>query len=305
MNYGSKLISKILLISVIPIGFILLFSSKLSLSSFERVNIDSKIEFFKPLIEKYAIAGGDTNFILSLIKDLHTEFNEKYVRINISGYLKKSDYSHYSNVRSVNNTRDFLEKYRIDFDSCETKYPVPREIIAAIIWIETRNGTYLGKNNIASVFLSTALADSPEFIEMNKNYARKLYSSSQKDLQAVEAEIIQRAHKKADWALGELLALEKIYLSTNISVFDLKGSFAGAFGMPQFLPSSFIKWAVDGDNDGMVDLYNPVDAIYSIANYLRTNGWDTTSTGQRAAIFHYNNNNSYVDAVLNLASKAK
>lgn len=305
MKYRSKILIKILLISVIPIGFILLFSSKISLSSFEAINIDSKIEFFKPLIEKYKIAGGDTIFLRYLLIDPRSEFDEKYVRINISGFLKKSDYSHYYNARSVNNTRDFLYKYRENFDSCESKFPVPKEVISAIIWIETRNGTYLGRNHIASVFLSTSMADRPEFIEMNENYARKLYSSSQKDLQTIDEEIIRRAYKKADWALNELLALEKIYKGTNIPVLDLKGSYAGAFGIPQFLPTSFVKWAIDGDNDGTVDIYNPVDAIYSIANYLRTNGWDSTSFGQRTAIYHYNNNNNYVDAVLNLASKVK
>jgi membrane-bound lytic murein transglycosylase B len=305
MKNRSKIITKVLLIAIFPIGFIILFSSKISLSSLEAVNIDAKIEFFRPVIEKYTAAGGDTNFIRSLIMDKRSEFNEKYVKINISGFLKKSDYSHYYNARSVNRTKDFLAKYHEDFDSCAIRYSVPREVIAAIIWIETRNGSYLGLNYVASVFLSTAMADRSEYIEMNINNAKKIFYQSKEDIQALETQIRQRAIKKSNWALGELLALEKIYLSTNISVFDLRGSYAGAFGMPQFLPSSFMKWGIDGNDDGIVDLYNPVDAIYSVANYLKTNGWDSTLIGQRAAVFHYNNNNSYVDAVLNLASRAK
>jgi membrane-bound lytic murein transglycosylase B len=305
MKNRSKIITKIILIAIFPIGIIILFSSKISLSSFEAINIDAKLEFFKPVIEKYAALGGDTNFIRSLIMDRRSEFNEKYVKINISGYLKKSDYSHYYNARSVNNTREFLEHYNLDFESCAAKYSVPREVIAAIIWIETRNGSYLGRNHIASVFLSTAMADRPEYIELNINNAKKMFYQSQTDMQALEKQIKQRAAKKADWAIGEILALEKINAGTGFSVFDLRGSYTGAFGIPQFLPSSFVKWAIDGDGDGTIDLYNPVDAIYSVANYLKTNGWDSTLAGQRAAVFHYNNNNNYVDAVLNLAMRAK
>ena len=54
----------------------------------------------------------------------------------------------------------------------------------------------------------------------------------------------------------------------------LKGSYAGAMGYGQFMPSSFRAYAVDFDGDGMADIWNnPVDAIGSIANYLSENGW--------------------------------
>jgi membrane-bound lytic murein transglycosylase B len=59
--------------------------------------------------------------------------------------------------------------------------------------------------------------------------------------------------------------IEKKY---NINFNDINGSWAGAFGIPQFLPSSFLKFAVDGNGDGVIDLFDMEDAIYSVGNYL-------------------------------------
>ena len=62
----------------------------------------------------------------------------------------------------------------------------------------------------------------------------------------------------------------------GIDPFSLKGSYAGAIGLPQFMPSSIRKFAVDFDGDGKIDLRNsPVDAIGSIANFLVNHGWQT------------------------------
>jgi len=55
--------------------------------------------------------------------------------------------------------------------------------------------------------------------------------------------------------------------------FKPKGSYAGAMGLGQFMPSSFHKWAVDFDRNGKRDLWNPVDAIGSVANYFAAHGW--------------------------------
>jgi membrane-bound lytic murein transglycosylase B len=66
----------------------------------------------------------------------------------------------------------------------------------------------------------------------------------------------------------------------GIDPFSLQGSFAGAVGMPQFMPGNILKYGVDFDGDGVVDLRNsPSDAIGSVANFLVQHGWDRTATG--------------------------
>ena len=61
----------------------------------------------------------------------------------------------------------------------------------------------------------------------------------------------------------------------------LRGSYAGAMGYGQFMPSSFTKYAVDFDGDGHIDLWNPRDAIGSVANYFKQHGW---VSGDRVAV---------------------
>jgi membrane-bound lytic murein transglycosylase B len=296
----------------IMLFIIILFSSKISLLSFESTDINAKIGFFAPAVEKFITAGGDSAFIYKIISNPQTAFNERYVKVYLGWSVKRADYSHFYNSRSIDGAKEFLEEFKSVFDSCEKIIPVPRDIIAAIIWIETRNGSYLGNHPVASVFLSAALADRSDFVEQNAAAARKLFSSRIESSnnpdsvrRAVDEQIRVRSDKKVAWAVDELLALQKIEKSTGADALSIRGSYAGAFGIPQFMPSSYLRWGRDGDGDGAVDLFNPADAIFSAANYLHSNGWDSTVVGQRAALYHYNNSESYVDAALNLAARAR
>jgi membrane-bound lytic murein transglycosylase B len=88
--------------------------------------------------------------------------------------------------------------------------------------------------------------------------------------------------RRADFFKGELINALKIIDNENISPGDLKGSWAGAMGQNQFMPSSFLELAVDYDGDGQKDIWeNKADMFASIANYLSTNGWDKNSTWGR------------------------
>ena len=96
-----------------------------------------------------------------------------------------------------------------------------------------------------------------------------------------------------------------MYTMSSVPIFDLKGSWAGAFGICQFLPSSYLNWAVDGNDDGNINLYEMDDAIFSVANYLINHGWSEQPEDQKKAVFTYNNSSDYVDAVIQLAAKLK
>lgn len=275
-------------------------------SFFLNAQLISKDDVFKPVIDRLKARGVDTAFINKVLLEPSVKFNEKFVKINVTGYLNKTDYSHNYNSTAITKTKEFISKYEIHLDEAESTFGVCREVIASIIYIETKLGTYVGNNNIASVFFSTALCNEDKYIELNKQAIRDNKNIKPEQYFELDKKIKERAQKKSEWALNEIIALEKIDKQKKIVVQHIKGSWAGAFGYPQFLPSSYISWAYDGDNDGMINLFNMVDAIFSVANYLQSNGWSSKSEDKRrAAIFHYNNSKDYVNAVLTLAEKCK
>ena len=282
---------------------LLLSTMSISYSSFYFNNLETKIKFFKPVIDRLIKKGADSEFVYSMIADNNTKFDEKFVKINVSGYLTKPDYSNFYNSQSVQETRSFINANLVDLKAAESKYSVDKEVIASILWIETRHGKYLGKNSLISVFFSTAMVDRDDFIEMNKEAVRENSNITEEQYPDFYKKIEEKAKKKSNWAINEILALEKMNKQRGIRINQLYGSWAGAFGVSQFLPSSYMSWAVDGNSDGVIDLYNVQDAIFSVANYLKTNGWGPNDSNKRQAVFHYNNSNDYVDAVLKLAQK--
>ena len=129
----------------------------------------------------------------------------------------------------------------------EKEYGVPAEIIVGIIGVETIYGRDTGSFRVMDA-LSTLAFD---------------YPSSH-----------PRAQERSDYFKGELEQVLTQESRKNADPFELKGSYAGAMGMPQFMPSSWVKYAVDFDGDGVVDLWNsPADVIGSVANYFKAYGW--------------------------------
>src|SRR5262245_54294060 len=122
----------------------------------------------------------------------------------------------------------------------EREFGVPAEIIVATIGVETIYGTYTGTHRVLDA-LTTLAFDSP---------------------------------RRAEFFRGEL---EQFLLLARDRVLDplaIKGSYAGAMGIPQFLPSSYQKYAIDYDGDGRKNLAGSVaDSIGSVANYYRSFGW--------------------------------
>ena len=132
--------------------------------------------------------------------------------------------------------------------------------------VETRLGTYLGESSILNTLSTLAASDSSyvkekiwDFIPQKRRYKRDKFE--------------EKAIKKSEWAYKELMAYLKFTEKEGIDPFSIKGSYAGAFGISQFMPSNALTLAKDGNNDGKTDLFDTPDAIASIANYLKNYGW--------------------------------
>lgn len=135
---------------------------------------------------------------------------------------------------------DFWRENEAALTRAETEYGVPAEIIVAIIGVETFYGRNTGSHRVIDA-LSTLGFDYPP---------RQPFFRQQ---------------------LKEFLLLTR---EEQVDPLTLKGSYAGAMGLPQFMPSSFRAYAVDFDGDGRIDIWNnPTDAIGSAASYFKQHGW--------------------------------
>jgi membrane-bound lytic murein transglycosylase B len=293
-------------------------TNKSSFSNQTLEDAEAKVQLFSPVITKLVNAGVDSTFIINLITDSTTRFSEKYVQIDVpfrveeppvttdtTKKVTKKVYSKLVNDEAVRKISSFIEVNDQSLTAAEEKFNINKEILASLLWVETRHGDYLGYHHVPSVFLCLALADQPEFIEYNLQRMKAKYKLSKKDYVQVKSRLIKRSETKAKWARAELAALSKITKKLSNSVLDLYGSYAGAFGIPQFLPSSYQRFAIDGDSDGTINLFNFDDAIYSCANYLKLHGFGSSENEQRKAIYAYNHSQRYVNTIMTLAKRVK
>lgn len=121
----------------------------------------------------------------------------------------------------------------------------------------------------------------------------------------MQAKITKRAKSKSDWALAELKALRDIHRKDKTYLKGLKGSYSGAFGMAQFIPSSYNSLARPFKKGHSADLGKPEDAIASVAHYLHAHGWRRKQTrSHKRALMRYNNSEDYAQAILGLSKRS-
>lgn len=144
------------------------------------------------------------------------------------------------NPRRIDGGIKFWMKYAAALERAEKLYGVPQEIIIAVIGVETLYGRHAGNYRTLDA-LTTLTFDYPRRVEFFRNELEQYL----------------------------LLAREQ-----SFNMLSIRASYAGALGIPQFMPSSYRKNAVDFNGDGKIDLMTGAeDAIGSVANYLRQYGW--------------------------------
>lgn len=243
----------------------------------------------------------------SFIKEMRAIYNNKdflkILEMNILLYLRNTDY-HQPQVsgNAVNDIKKFLDKHKGPFSDAEKKYHVSPATISALLWIESRHGANKGSFHVATVFLHLVQADRPSVQRYLKASLPKYTSNYDK---AMQAKITKRTKSKADWALAEIKAMYGIHKKDKAVLKNLKGSYSGAFGMAQFLPSSYLNYAKPFKKGHSPDLTKADDAIVSVANYLKQHGWrDKQHRSHKRALMRYNNSEDYAKAILSLASRA-
>lgn len=201
--------------------------------------------------------------------------------------------------RSVNRTYAFVVKHEKIFQKARKEYGVPPEIIGAILMIETRLGAFQGRYNVMNVLATLASTRGALGVKDVRSWLDK-----QKQMLYPETRLKKWLNRKNAWAFRELRAAIVYAKKNKLDVRRLKGSFAAALGIPQFLPSNALVLGVDGNKDGKVLLHHLDDAVMSAAKYLKHHGWrpGLCDASREAVIRRYNNSRPYAQAVLKLAA---
>jgi membrane-bound lytic murein transglycosylase B len=135
---------------------------------------------------------------------------------------------------------EFWRRHAAALERAARQYGVPEEIIVAIIGVETVYGRQMGTWRVIDALATLAFDYAP----------------------------------RAEFFRSELEQYLLYARDAGIDVFSVRGSYAGAIGIPQFMPGSYRRYAVDFDGDGAIDLRaSPADAIGSVANFLVKHGW--------------------------------
>lgn len=122
---------------------------------------------------------------------------------------------------------------------------------------------------------------------------------------------IQEMPRRSKWATKELAEFLKYCFNDKLDPQEIGGSYAGAFGFGQFIPSSFTRYSIDYNNNGVREPYSWPDVLGSIANYLRMNGYKSDSNNYEEdgdiwkSIYAYNHSDNYVMAVLELTEEIR
>lgn len=221
----------------------------------------------QPFISEMVSEGFDENEIRSVLAS--AERQESILNAISRPAEKRLNWGEYRNIflrdKRINQGVEFWTEYSDALQRAEQVYGVPAQIIVAIIGVETRYGRNMGSYRVVDA-LSTLGFDYPP---------------------------------RGKFFQGQLKEYFYLLREESVDPFSLKGSYAGAMGFGQFIPSSFRSFAVDFDGDGKKDIWsNPVDAIGSVANYFSAHGWKTGESVRSNVVMEQLADESWMNAGL-------
>jgi len=219
----------------------------ISIISFTNLFADNESEFikwknnFKNLALENDISEKTFDKVMSNVKFLPNVI--KYDRYQPEFYEDTKTYiNKRTSVKKVKKGSNFYIENSKLIDQVEKEFNIEKELLLSLMGIETNYGTYVGKMDILSS-LSTLSYDK----------------------------------RRSQFFTNELLILLKLIDTNQINYKTLYGSWAGAFGYFQFMPSTIKNYAIDYNKDNNIDLKNPIDAYASAGNYLNNMGWNKNS----------------------------
>jgi membrane-bound lytic murein transglycosylase B len=255
---------------------------------------------FEKLIQKLVNDGFNREKIEKIFSSKEISFAPETVSLFFIHSESSLDYDQFASPKAIESALKYIGDNKDVLVKAEETFGVDKTIITAILLVETRLGSYLGTRTVINT-LSTMAALSDEALR------ERIWNSIPDEKKPAREAFIKKAQDKINWGYSELKALLQYTEKEGVSPESIKGSYAGALGVSQFMPSNALRLAKDGNNDGKIDLFNHADAIFSVANYLKHHGWQPGITRQRQheILFRYNHSNYYVDTLLKISDKLK
>jgi membrane-bound lytic murein transglycosylase B len=193
-------------------------------------------------------------------------------------------------------------RYAEEFEAAERAHGVSADVIAAIIFIESGCGQNTGSKIVLHRLARLAMANSPDNLQSNLEQHTDGFGRIDPD---TAAQLRARAGYLEATFYPEVRALFTVADRMGVDPLAIRGSGSGAFGYPQFLPTSYLQYGADGNGDGLVSLYDTSDAAASCARYFSGHGWrpGLSPAERRTVVWQYNHSAAYVDTVLALAAR--
>jgi len=263
---------------------------------------DKNISF--QALETQLIKDKNANFTEAQIKRIYNNPGVFFDIKGVASYFRhqesKLNYDQFLSSKSIKRASDYMRNHYAPLLKAEIDYGVDKEAITAIMLVETRFGSYVGNRPVICILSTMAALE-------DKTIRDRFWEKIPKKNRITREEYEKKAVRKAQWAYKELVAFLTYVEREGMDPYTINGSYAGAMGLAQFMPSNIIILAADGNNDGSINLFHDEDAIASIANYLKHYGWKPGISREEAGkvVHHYNHSPYYVETVLNIIEKLK
>ena len=255
---------------------------------------------FGTLGQQLVAEGFDAEQVSNLFVRSDARFDPESVTLFFLHSEAKLNYKQFLKPAAIGAAEQYLATYHAELAAAQRHYGVEPEVIAAILLVETRLGNYLGSSRVFNTLATMAALQQPV-------HRQRLWDEISADRRLSRKEFEIKADRKSRWAYNELKAFLRYSAKEGIDPLLISGSYAGAMGICQFMPSNIVRLAADGNSDGRVDLFEHADAIASVARYLQAHGWVADISDQKAhqVIRRYNNSRPYADTVLAIARQLK
>jgi membrane-bound lytic murein transglycosylase B len=261
----------------------------------------SRPDPYATLQERLIRDGFDRALIRSLYSRPEVTFDQQGLTAYFSHREATLNYDQFSTQSSIDQAIDYLRQHQKAFKEAQSVYGVEEGVITAIILVESRLGTLIGKRLVLNTLSALgALDDKASRNMLWHSYVKQKARGSR-------SQFDRWARRKSSWAYGELKAFLKYVDAQKVDPYSVRGSYAGALGIPQFVPSSILRFAQDGDRDGQINLCDHEDAIESVANYLKQHGWRPGLKRREAfrILLYYNRSKYYAETILKVAERLR